>query len=224
MSKSLKKKVGRKMNLKYDGKEGDPLFVFAHGAGASMDSDFMEIVAKGLVLKGIRVARFNFPYMQQRVDTGSRRPPERAPKLIAQFKALLETVDTPCIIGGKSMGGRIASLLAAELSQEDLSENTLKGIACLGFPFHPTGKPEKLRIDHFPAVNFPQLIIQGTRDTLGTKEDVESYDLPKCIEWLWIEDGDHNLKPRVKSGFKHSEHLQKAIDELAVFIKYCLAN
>lgn len=212
------------MNIKYDGKEGDPLFVFAHGAGASMDSDFMELVAQGLAKRGIRVARFNFPYMQQRVDTGSRRPPERAPKLIAQFKTLLEIIDTPCVIGGKSMGGRMASLLAAELSQEDLSENTLKGVACLGFPFHPTGKTEKLRIDHFPAVKFPQLIIQGTRDTLGSKEEVESYHLPASIEWLWLEDGDHNLKPRVKSGFLYSDHLQKTIDELATFIKRCLAS
>ena len=212
------------MKIKYDGVEGDPLFVFAHGAGASMDSDFMALVAQGLAKRGIRVARFNFPYMQQRVDTGSRRPPERAPKLIGQFKALLEMIDAPCVIGGKSMGGRMASLLAAELSQEYLSKNQLKGVACLGFPFHPTGKPDKLRIDHFPAVNFPQLIIQGTRDTLGSKQDVESYDLPKGIDWLWLDDGDHNLKPRVKSGFTHTAHLQKSMDELAAFIKRCFAN
>ena len=217
------------MNINYTGKEGDPLFVFAHGAGASMDSDFMELVAKGLAAQGIRVARFNFPYMQQRVNTGSRRPPERAPKLIIQFKALLENIDTPCVIGGKSMGGRMASLLAAELSGEDLiaidlrKRDQIKGVACLGFPFHPTGKLDKLRIDHFPDVDFPQLIIQGTRDTLGSKEDVKNYNLPRRIEWLWLEDGDHNLKPRVKSGFTHSAHLQKSINELAAFIKRCLS-
>lgn len=213
------------MNIKYTGREGDPLFVFAHGAGASMDSDFMALVANGLAEQGVRVARFNFPYMQQRVDSGSRRPPERAPKLIVQFKELLENINEPCVIGGKSMGGRMASLLAAELSSEDLIEIDLnkrakiKGVACLGFPFHPTGKPEKLRIEHFPMVDFPQLIIQGMRDTLGSNEDVKSYNLPSSIEWLWLEDGDHNLKPRVKSGFTHSEHLHKSIDELATFIK-----
>ena len=208
------------MNIIYNGSEHDPLFVFAHGAGAALSSDFMEMVAQGLALQGIRVARFNFPYMQQRVDNGTRRPPERAPKLIVQFNELLATINGPCVIGGKSMGGRIASLLAAEMSSA--KENNIKGVACLGFPFHPTGKPEKLRIDHFPDVNFPQLIIQGTRDTLGSKEDVTSYDLPKGIEWLWLEDGDHNLKPRVKSGFSYDQHLEEAIKTLADFIKRCL--
>ena len=215
------------MIIKYNGIEGDPLFVFAHGAGAPMDADFMEVVAEGVALKGIRVARFNFSYMQKRVDSGSRRPPERAPKLIAEFKTLLEKIEVDCVVGGKSMGGRMASLLAAELSREDLKTkitHQIKGVACLGFPFHPTGKPDKLRIDHFPDVNIPQLIIQGTRDTLGSKEDVDSYSLPKDIEWLWLEDGDHNLKPRVKSGFSYPDHLQKAIDALSVFIKDSLAR
>lgn len=205
------------MKLIYDGPKDGPLFVFAHGAGAPADSVFMETVAKGLADHGIGVIRFNFPYMQQRVDGGSRRPPERADKLIAQYEQLIAEIAKPMVIGGKSMGGRIASLVCAQSSE---NINTyIKGVACLGFPFHPAAKPEKLRTEHFPIINCETLIIQGDRDKLGSKEEVEGYGLPESIEWLWLPDGDHDLKPRVKSGFTHQQHLQGAIKRLAVFVQ-----
>jgi len=225
------------MKLIYNGPADGPLFVFAHGAGAPATSDFMETIANGLALRGIRVARFNFPYMQQRIDNGTRRPPERAPKLIAQFEQLITEIDQPMVIGGKSMGGRMASLVAAHLSVENEAadnetmntraiDNTavensakIKGVACLGFPFHPSGNPEKLRVDHFPSIKQAVFIAQGERDKLGSKEEVLSYDLPENIEWLWLADGDHDLKPRVKSGFTHQEHLQTTLDNMADFIK-----
>jgi len=94
----------------------------------------------------------------------------------------------------------------------------------LGFPFHPVGKPEKLRTEHFPSIKQDQLIIQGERDKLGSKEEVQGYALPESIQWLWLEDGDHDLKPRVKSGFTHAQHLQTAMDNLAVFIKATLTQ
>jgi len=208
------------MELIYNGPVDGPLFVFAHGAGAPATSDFMEAIATGLGLQGIRVARFNFPYMQQRVDNGTRRPPERAPKLIAQYQQLIASIDQPMVIGGKSMGGRMASLVAADPTTDELSVNAkIKGIACLGFPFHPANKPESLRTEHFPLIKQAVFIAQGERDKLGTKEEVASYGLPDNIEWLWLEDGDHDLKPRVKSGFTHQVHLQKTISSMAEFIK-----
>ena len=209
------------MTFIFDGPSDGPLFLFAHGAGADCNSVSMQKIALGLAEQGICVARFNFDYMQQRIETGSRRPPERAPKLIQQFEERIVLLSgeshRPMVIGGKSMGGRMASLVASLANENELTE--IKGVACLGFPFHPIGKLDKLRIDHFPLVKQRQLIIQGTRDKLGDFDEVESYQLPDEIEWLWLEDGDHDLKPRIKSGFTHDQHLQKAIKRLATFIK-----
>ncbi len=211
------------MEFIYNGPTDGPLFVFAHGAGAPASSDFMEIIATGLAKQGIRVARFNFPYMQQRIDNGTRRPPERAPKLIAQFQQLIASIDQPMVIGGKSMGGRMATLVASDPTTDEQTVNAkIKGIACLGFPFHPANKPESLRTEHFPLIRQAVFIAQGDRDKLGTKEEVASYSLPNSIQWLWLADGDHDLKPRVKSGFTHPAHLQDTIDHMAVFIKASL--
>lgn len=210
------------MNIIYNGPSDGPLFVFAHGAGAPASADFMETITNGLALRGIRVARFNFPYMQQRIENNTRRPPERAPKLVAQFAALIANIDLPMVIGGKSMGGRIATLVAAQ-SENDPAIN-IKGIVCLGFPFHPAAKPTALRIEHFPLIKQDILIIQGERDRLGNKQEVQTYGLPDEIQWLWLEDGDHDLKPRIKSGFTYQAHLQKTLDNMAVFIKKTLDN
>ncbi len=209
------------MNLVFDGPDNGPLFVFAHGAGAPLTSDFMQQVSAGLAKQGIRVVRFNFNYMQQRLDTGSRRPPERADKLIAQFQNVINSLNAPMVIGGKSMGGRMASLVAAE-AEADLSKQ-IKGVACLGYPFHPQGKPEKLRIEHLADISQPLFIMQGECDKLGNKQEVESYSLPDSMQWLWLEDGDHDLKPRVKSGFTHQQHIQSVIMHLSNYIKACLS-
>ncbi|WP_354669222.1 alpha/beta family hydrolase [Psychromonas sp. 14N.309.X.WAT.B.A12] len=205
------------MKVVFDGPEDGPLFVFAHGAGAPLTSDFMQKVSVGLGEQGIRVARFNFNYMQQRVDTGSRRPPERAPKLVEQFIQLINGFEQPMVIGGKSMGGRMASLVMAEHALAQV-----KGVACLGYPFHPQGKPDKLRIEHLEQVKVPLAIIQGTRDKLGSQEEVANYDLPNALQWHWLEDGDHDLKPRVKSGLTQNGHMQSTIDYLANYIKQCV--
>jgi predicted alpha/beta-hydrolase family hydrolase len=205
------------MKLIYNGPVDGPLFVFAHGAGAPATSDFMETIASGLAKQGIRVARFNFPYMKQRVDNGTRRPPERAPKLIDQYQQLIAGIAQPMVIGGKSMGGRMASLVAS--AQLSGNQDKIKGLACLGFPFHPANKPEQLRSEHFPLIRQAIFIAQGERDKLGSKEEVSGYGLPDGINWLWLEDGDHDLKPRVKSGFTHQAHLQKTIRTMADFIK-----
>lgn len=208
------------MELIFNGPQDGPLFVFAHGAGAPLTSDFMEEMSLALAEQGIRVVRFNFNYMQQRVALGYRRPPERVDKLIVQFQEVIKTLNLPMVIGGKSMGGRIASLVAAETADDLLKQ--VKGIACLGYPFHPQGKPDKLRIEHLANITTPLLIVQGDRDKLGDKLDVASYSLPDSIQWLWLEDGDHDFKPRVKSGLTHSQHMQTTVLHLSHYIKACL--
>ena len=174
----------------------DIQWLFAHGAGAPMDSDFMNVVAEGVAAAGITVKRFEFPYMEERRKTGKKRPPNRAPELLQHFMRAIEQAGgmSTCVIGGKSMGGRMASMLAAENSDDVI------GVVCLGYPFRPAGKLEKTRIDHFPDMSVPHCIVQGTRDALGTRDQVESYKLPKILDVHWLEDGDHELKPRKKSG------------------------
>ncbi len=204
----------------FDGPESGPLFVFAHGAGAPAQSAFMQQVSEGLAVEGIRVARFNFPYSTKSLEDGKRRPPDRQPKLLAHFAEQLQLLGKPAIIGGKSMGGRMASLLAANVDNVDQSNGALiKGCACLGYPFHPNAKPDKLRIDHLPNIRQPILIIQGTRDSMGNQQEVQAYPLPSAIQWHWLADGNHDFKPRVASGFSHPQHLDTAVKVLAAFIK-----
>lgn len=205
------------MDFILNGPADGPLFLFAHGAGADAQSEFMTTVALGLAEQGIRVARFNFPYMQQRLLDGKRRPPDRAPKLVEYFTQLVKENAQPVVIGGKSMGGRMASMVAAQ-GDTELNELIL-GVICLGYPFHPQGKPDKLRIEHLSAIEAPLCIVQGTRDKLGNKEEVNSYELDKDIDWLWLKDGDHDFKPRVKSGLTHQQHLASTINALAQFIQ-----
>ncbi len=194
-----------------------PLLVFAHGAGAGMDSDFINRMTEQLNQRGIAVLRFEFPYMQQRRQTGSRRPPNRQPELVAHWQQVLadvrasELAQLPLYIGGKSMGGRMASLIA--------DQESVAGLVCLGYPFHPQGKPEKLRTEHLYSLQAPTLMLQGTRDALGSRDEVEAYELPASIEFHWLEDGDHDLKPRVKSGFRHQQHLEAAAEAIAVFMQ-----
>lgn len=111
----------------------------------------------------------------------------------------------PLIIGGKSMGGRVASMVADELH----SAGKVAGLVCLGYPFHPPGKPAQLRTRHLAGLVTPALICQGTRDQFGTREDVVGYALSENIQILWLEDGDHDLKPRKSmSGFSAADHIR----------------
>jgi predicted alpha/beta-hydrolase family hydrolase len=188
-------------------------FVFAHGAGAGRNSEFMQLMAEGLAKHNINVVRFNFAYMQLAEDLGKRRPPDRAEKLLVHFTKVLSEIDDrlPIFIGGKSMGGRMASML--------LQESTALGCICMGYPFHPPGKPEKLRTEHLMAINKPLLILQGERDTFGTREEIGTYDLSSQVQIRYLADGDHGFKPRKASGFTLDEHLNLAITQTAEFIK-----
>lgn len=205
------------MNVLIDGNEHTPTCVFAHGAGAPMDSEFMERITSGLVDKGIRVVRFEFPYMQERRSMGKKRPPNRQPELITCFRQVIDEVNGPCALMGKSMGARMASILASQAT----NDSRILGVLALGYPFHPQGKPEKLRTDHLVDIQVPMMIMQGTRDALGNKELVSSLTIPSAIRINWLEDGDHDLKPRVKSGLTHDQHIKQAISQCAEFIKQC---
>ncbi|MEQ8507184.1 MAG: alpha/beta fold hydrolase [Rhodospirillales bacterium] len=193
-----------------------PLTVaLAHGAGAPMDSPFMEAFAEGLAARGLRCARFEFPYMAQRRDDGKKRPPNPARVLLATWREVIDEIGRgKLVIGGKSMGGRMASMVAAELESEGVP---VRGVACLGYPFHPPGKPEKLRTEHLETLKTPTLICQGTRDPFGTREEVPAYPLSKKIKLHWLEDGDHGFKPRKASGRTEQQNWDDALDAIKAF-------
>jgi len=198
-------------------------FIFAHGAGAGMDSDFMQKMAELLAKKQITVGLFNFEYMQKMKAEGKRRPPERADKLLAYFDTILAYAasqsDLPMFIGGKSMGGRMASMIVSDetyLEHEIVS--SVKGVIAFGYPFHPPGKPEKLRTAHFPDLNCPLRVIQGQRDTFGTEPEVSAMELTHNVQLNWLPDGDHSLVPRKKSGFTQEQNWISASENAVNFI------
>lgn len=184
----------------------------AHGAGAPMDSQFMEVFADGLAAHGHRVARFEFPYMVKRRLEGTKRPPDRAPVLRETWLSVIDALGGAdgLVIGGKSMGGRIASLVA--------DAARVKGLVCLGYPFHPPGRPEKTRTEHLEMLGTPTLICQGTRDTLGNAQDVAGYTLSSAIGVHWLEDGDHGFKPRKASGLTEHDNVAQAVDAVHTFV------
>jgi predicted alpha/beta-hydrolase family hydrolase len=202
-----------------DGKTNAPLarLILAHGAGAGKHHDFMQAMASQLTGHNIEVVLFNFPYMQTMMETGKRRPPDKAEKLLSHFAALIDEVakiqtSVPTFIGGKSMGGRMATMVLDE------SESIIGAIA-FGYPFHPPGKPEKLRTAHLETLKKPLLILQGERDTFGTKDEVSAYALSSTIAVSYLTDGDHSFKPRKQSGFTLETHIECAAKSTADFIK-----
>ncbi|WP_421591268.1 alpha/beta family hydrolase [Shinella sp. M27] len=191
----------------FDGPEDGPVtLLLAHGSGAPMDSAAMNAAATALAAEGLRIARFEFSYMAARRIDGSRKPPPKAETLNPEFQAAVAALGArgPLVIGGKSMGGRVASMVADTLH----ADGKAAGLLCLGYPFHPPEKPAQLRTAHLMDLKVPTLICQGTRDPFGTKDEVPGYGLPERIRILWLEDGDHDLKPRKSlSGFSAADHL-----------------
>ncbi|MDR6946296.1 putative alpha/beta-hydrolase family hydrolase [Pseudomonas sp. 2957] len=194
--------------------EASATLILAHGAGAPMDSDWMNDMAGRLARLGVNVLRFEFPYMAQRRVDGVKRPPNPAGKLQECWREVFAVVRRhvagPLAIGGKSMGGRMASLVADELGVDAL--------VCLGYPFYAVGKPEKPRVEHLASLRTRALIVQGERDALGNREAVEGYSLAPGIEVFWLVAGDHDLKPLKASGFAHSDHLAGAAQKVAEFL------
>lgn len=188
-------------------------FVLAHGAGAPMDSPTMEAIATEVAAAGIRVVRFEFPYMRQRRSSGRRRPPDRQAVLLKTWHEVIDALGGAerLVIGGRSMGGRMASLIADAVGA--------RGLVCLGYPFHPPGKPEKLRTEHLAALHTPTLIVQGERDAFGSKAEVGGYALSDAIRVHWLADGDHSFVPRKRSGHTTADHLAEAAAVTADFIR-----
>jgi predicted alpha/beta-hydrolase family hydrolase len=193
-----------------------PTIALAHGAGAPMDSAFMQAVALGLAQEGFQVVRFEFPYMHQRRVSGSSRPPDKEPVLRKAWREVIDALGPQrLVIGGKSMGGRMASLVA--------DETRVAGLICLGYPFHPTGKPHQLRVEHLRLLQTPTLVLQGERDPFGTREEVASYELSDRIRLHWLVDGDHSFKPRKSSGRTEQQNWDEAVRVTAEFARALLA-
>jgi predicted alpha/beta-hydrolase family hydrolase len=176
-----------------------------------MDAPFMNYFAEGLAEQGFRVARFEFPYMAQRRTSSKRRPPDREPALREAWLYVIAAVRPErLVIGGKSMGGRIASLIADEADAA--------GLVCLGYPFHPTGKPGQLRTEHLSHIQTPTLILQGERDPFGSRDEVATYELSAQVRIHWLADGDHSFKPRKYSGRTEEQSWREAVEEIGAFV------
>lgn len=192
--------------------------LLAHGAGAAMDSPFMNEIARLLAQRGIEVMRFEFPYMASRRATGKRRPAPKAETLQGAFEAAIlasaGVAQGPLSIGGKSMGGRVASLVA----DRAFAQGQVKALVCLGYPFHPPGMPEQTRVAHLEHLACPALIVQGERDPFGARAEVEGYRLAPAIQVTWIGDGDHDLGPRGSSGFTRKGNLAAAADAVTALL------
>jgi uncharacterized protein len=197
-----------------DGPEGvAATIVLAHGAGAPMDSPFMSRVAAGLAARGFRVFRFEFPYMAKRREGGKRGAPDRPPVLLDRWKDVVASLGGggSLVVGGKSMGGRIASMVADEIGA--------RGLVCFGYPFHPPGDRARLRTAHLETLATPALILQGTRDAFGNREDVAGYRLSPGIRIHWLEGGDHSFKPPAGSGRTEKQNVEEAIGAAADFVE-----
>lgn len=223
--------MGGALQFLFDGPADAPLtLILAHGAGAPMDSPFMTFFAEGLARRGWRVARFEFPYMAARrggqaPGGDKRRPPDRLPVLTRTWRAAIaaferERAGGRLVIGGKSLGGRIASMIADDAG--------VRGLVCLGYPFSPPRKANAgmgraaeavtARIAHLKILSTPALIVQGTHDPFGGPEQVRSYDLAPSITVHWLEDGDHGFVPRKASGRTAQQNQDEALEAVAAFL------
>ncbi|WP_299787211.1 alpha/beta fold hydrolase [uncultured Shewanella sp.] len=198
-----------------DGDMSGTVIIFTHGAGANMHSDFMNEMAEGLTAAGFGVIRFNFPYMRANGIDGKRRPPDRAPKLVKDFNLHIEAIRAEfaperIILMGKSMGGRMAAIVAGD-TQVD-------GVICLGYPFIPLkgGEP---RLEPIEKSKAPVCVIQGERDKFGAKGVVDTWPVMNKVSLHWLTDGDHSFAPRKSSGTTQEANLAAAISYSTDFIR-----
>ncbi len=200
------------VSVRLDGDASSSLFVLAHGAGAGMDHPFITAVAEGLAATGIGVLRFNFSYMEQ-----ARKAPDRQKILEETFADVVAAAQvvhasSPLFLGGKSMGGRIASHLAA-------SGQPCAGLVFLGYPLHPPGRPDRIRDSHLYEIDAPMLFVEGTRDAfcpLDRLAEVRAH-LPNS-DLAVIEDGDHSFRVRKKSGRSDAEALREVVEAVSAWI------
>jgi predicted alpha/beta-hydrolase family hydrolase len=203
------------MPLENGPSEAELSLILAHGAGQGPESEFMERLALHLAAGGVRVVRPWFPYMAKTASDGRRRPPDREPRLLEALREIIvaEQARTPRVFcGGKSMGGRIAAMLADEFG--------IAGLVCFGYPFHPTGRPTQTRLAALEAIETPTLICQGERDPFGTRAEVDGYDLSPAVRIGWVADGEHSFKPRKSSGRDWGQNMDEAADLALAFIMH----
>ncbi|MSP21721.1 MAG: alpha/beta hydrolase [Dehalococcoidia bacterium] len=202
------------MELLFDGPEdARDVLVLAHGAGAGMRHPWMTSMAGRLGDAGLRIARFEFPYMARRIEGSRAGLPDTERVLRATWIKVVERLGGggAVVVGGKSMGGRTASMIADDVGS--------RGLVCLGYPFHPTGRPERLRTAHLDGLRTPALFVQGTRDIKGSREEVAGYALSHSIRVHWLEDGDHSFAPRKASGHTAVGHLDAAAAAVVEFVR-----
>jgi uncharacterized protein len=197
----------------------DVRLILAHGAGAGITSPFMETMGRFLAERGFALTLFEFGYMAIRREGGSKRPPPRADALVGEYRDLIASARKKyprqtLVIGGKSMGGRVASMIADDL----FAEKAVGGLVCLGYPFHPPGKPDQLRTAHLQNLRCPALVVQGERDPFGGRVEIENMPLSRKISFAWMNDGDHDFGPRGASGVTRKQNLAAAADAVAVFV------
>ncbi|GBO89044.1 alpha/beta family hydrolase [Marinobacter salsuginis] len=194
------------------------VLILAHGAGAPADSTFMEDLSAALEREGIGTIRFEFPYMQKRRKDGKKRPPDREPVLLEYFSGVIDRVRAELgstsliLVGGKSMGGRMASILASRRDDID-------GVICFGYPFHPPGKLDRWRTAHFRDLNCPILVLQGTRDPFGKPDELADHqqDL-EAIDLRWLEGGNHDFQTLKSQPQTQSELIAQAARETRIFV------
>ena len=200
------------------GPSAGPLLILAHGAGAAMTSPFMALIAALLAERELATARFEFGYMAARRTGGKRRPPPKAETLVPEYEAVIAEIAAlwpgrRLLIGGKSMGGRVASYSAHQAH----ASGRIAGLVCLGYPFHPPNQIAQHRTAHLTALACPTLIVQGERDPFGSRAEVQGYGLSSAIRLHWAGDGDHDFGPRGGSGFTRKGNLAAAADAVAAF-------
>ena len=191
--------------------------ILGHGAGANQLSGFMRLFASGLAERGVDVVTFNFLYMEQ-----GRKIPDPAPRLEGCYRAVIEAAlkhkklkGNRLVVGGKSMGGRIASQVAAQ------NGDNIAGLVFLGYPLHPPGRPEKMRSAHLPKIKAPMLFVQGSRDAFGTKEEIAAIikKLKLPAELYAIEGGDHSLKVPKSAATPQQDVYHNAMDRIVTWSK-----
>ncbi|GBO82877.1 alpha/beta family hydrolase [Marinobacter salsuginis] len=194
------------------------VLILAHGAGAPADSTFMEDLSVALEREGIGTIRFEFPYMQKRRQDGKKRPPDREPVLLEYFSGVIDRVRAELgsgsliLVGGKSMGGRMASILASRRDDID-------GVICFGYPFHPPGKLDRWRTAHFRDLNCPILVLQGTRDPFGKPDELEDHQQElEAIDLRWLEGGNHDFQTLKSQPQTQSALIAQAARETRIFV------
>ena len=212
---------GRAVSWRCDGAlDGRPLVLFAHGAGAPFTSGFMAAVSEGLVQRGLAVGRFHFPYMEQRARGGRGGPPDREPVLLATWQAMLACArawrsgDRP-VLAGKSLGGRMASVLLARGGAAGA-----RGAVYLGYPLHPPRRTDKLRAAHLRDVPVPQLFVAGTKDPLCDLGLLRAAlePLGERARLRVVEGGDHSLAVSRREPMRGAEAW---LDAVRAFVHEC---